>query len=79
MTTITDAPPADTPKSDNPDSNPHRGVVDQTIDALGKRLVGRADKERLRDAIDRSDRADQDATGRRIAGNDALGRISSRG
>ena len=73
------AQPSDTPKSDNPDSDPHRGVVDQTIDALGKRLVGKADKERLRGAINQSDKADADATGRRITGNEALGRISSRG
>lgn len=46
--------PSDPPQSD-PDANPHRGVVDQTIDALDKRLVSRTDRTRLRDAVDRAD------------------------
>lgn len=46
--------PSDPPQSD-PDAPPHRGAVDQTIEALNKRLVSRTDRTRLRDAVDKAD------------------------
>ena len=62
----------DTPTTDNPDALPKPGVIDQAIDALDRRLVGRTDRARLRGAVDRADlpltgRAGADAALKRIA------------
>lgn len=65
---------SDPPQSD-PEAPPSRGVVDQVVDALDKRLVGRSDRVRLRGALDK---ADAPLTGR-AAGDEALGRIARLG
>jgi len=67
--------PSDPPQSDNPDAPPKRGPVDDVVDALDKRLVGRTDRGRLRGALDK---ADAPLTGR-AAGDEALKRISGLG
>ena len=67
---------SDPPQSDNtPDAPPKRGPVDEVVDALDKRLVGRTDRTRLRGALDK---ADAPLTGR-AAGDEALKRISGLG
>ena len=65
---------SDPPTSD-PDASPNRSIVDQTIDALDKRLVGRTDRTRLRGALDK---ADAPLTGKDAA-NEAIGRIARLG
>ena len=67
--------PSDPPQSDSPEASPNRGVVDQVVDALDKRLVGRSDRVRLRGALDK---ADAPLTGR-AASDEALGRIARLG
>ena len=66
--------PSDPPASD-PGASPNRSIVDQTIDALDKRLVGRTDRTRLRGALDK---ADAPLTGKDAA-NEAIGRIARLG
>jgi len=61
---------SDPPQSDG-DAKPNRGAVDETIDALDKRLVGRSDRVRLRGALDK---ADAPLAGRPGA-DEAVGRI----
>ena len=63
---------SDPPQADAPEASPNRSVVDQTIDALDKRLVGRTDRVRLRGALDK---ADAPLTGKDAA-NEAIGRIA---
>ena len=64
---------SDPPQSAQPhDDTPHRSVVDQTIDALDKRLVSRSDRIRLRGSLDA---ADAPPAGRAGA-DEALGRVT---
>src|SRR4051794_269428 len=64
---------SDTPESDRK-ADESKSVVDQAIDALGKREVGPRDRGRLRGALDK---ADAPPAGK-DRGNEAIGRMASR-